>query len=75
MCAVRPVKAAGAKPWDLSTVGEEAGESPVYAERAKRAKARHAAPETQPLEEPDVTPRWSISDVLPPPFKQLTRTR
>jgi hypothetical protein len=73
MCAVRPAKAAGAKPRD-PTVGGEAGESPVYAERAKRVE--RGTPRQRP------GPRGAgrdtslvDDDVLLPPFKQLTRTR
>ncbi len=35
-------------------MGDEAGESPVYAEKSKACRARHAAPVTRPDEEPDV---------------------
>jgi len=58
MCAVRPVKAAGAKPW-IRPWGEKPGrarctpkEQSVYEAR----RARDPAPE-----EPDVTHRWSTA--------------
>lgn len=75
MCAVRPVKGAGAEPWDNRPWGTSRG-SPVYTEeQSVQREARRARDPDLAPEEPDETHRWSISDALLPSLKQLTRTR
>ena len=74
MCAVRPVKGAGAKPWEHRPWGKKPGRARCTPKgRSVQSEARRARDPAR--EEPDATHRWSIIDVLPPPLKQLTRTR
>jgi hypothetical protein len=52
-----------------STVGEEAGESPVYAEKSKACLSEGTPRQrTRPQKEPDVPHRWLIAYAVPPPF-------
>jgi len=56
-------------------MGGEAGASPVYAERATRVERGTPRQRPGPNEEPDAAHCRFVSNVLPPPLKQLTRTR
>ena len=73
MCAVSPVKAAGAEPWDHRPWGEKPGKTRCTPkEQSVQSEARRARDPAQ--KEPDATHRRSISDALPPPLSNYEDT-
>jgi hypothetical protein len=67
MCAVRPVKAAGAEPWDHRPWGKKPGKARCTPkEQRVQSEARRAGDPAQ--KEPDASQRWLIAYAMPPPF-------
>ena len=70
---MRPVKAAGAEPWDHRPWGEKPGKARCTPkEQSVQSEARRARDPAQ--KEPDATHRRSISDALPPPLSNYEDT-
>ena len=71
MCVVRPVKAAGAKPWEQDRGGRRAGSTKtllaVRRDDASVIRARRAKDPAR--QEPDASHRWLIVYAMPPPFR------